>query len=141
MTVMTGGAPPPPAVLFRMEELGFLVIHSYGLTETYGPATVCTWKPEWDALPAAERADPPAGAAARANPASGSAAATAGGVGRGGRGWRAASARGPEEEVAWGAAAGPAGGAQVRPAGGLPCDDDGEEERSMTMTCGAHETV
>jgi len=46
----------PAAVLFRMEELGFLVIHSYGLTETYGPATVCTWKPEWDALPAAERA-------------------------------------------------------------------------------------
>ncbi|CAD6248375.1 unnamed protein product [Miscanthus lutarioriparius] len=56
VTVMTGGAPPPPQVLFRMEELGFLVIHSYGLTETYGPATVCTWRPEWDALPAAERA-------------------------------------------------------------------------------------
>jgi fatty-acyl-CoA synthase len=56
VTVMTGGAPPPPQVLFRMEELGFLVIHSYGLTETYGPAAVCTWKPEWDALPPAERA-------------------------------------------------------------------------------------
>ncbi|AQK67909.1 Probable acyl-activating enzyme 1, peroxisomal [Zea mays] len=56
VTVMTGGAPPAPQVLFRMEELGFLVIHSYGLTETYGPATVCTWRPEWDALPAAERA-------------------------------------------------------------------------------------
>ncbi|KAL5208912.1 hypothetical protein ABZP36_033347 [Zizania latifolia] len=56
VTVMTGGAPPPPQVLFRMEEQGFMVIHSYGLTETYGPATVCTWKPEWDALPAEERA-------------------------------------------------------------------------------------
>ncbi|GLT46067.1 hypothetical protein SLA2020_198540 [Shorea laevis] len=49
--VMTGGAPPPPQVLFKMEELGFMVIHSYGLTETYGPATVCTWKPEWNSLP------------------------------------------------------------------------------------------
>ncbi|KAL6848529.1 hypothetical protein ACP4OV_021823 [Aristida adscensionis] len=56
VTVMTGGAPPPPQVLFRMEELGFLVVHSYGLTETYGPATACAWRPEWDALPAAERA-------------------------------------------------------------------------------------
>ncbi|CAL0314536.1 unnamed protein product [Lupinus luteus] len=51
VSVMTGGAPPPPEVLFRMEELGFNVIHSYGLTETYGPGTVCTWKPEWDDLP------------------------------------------------------------------------------------------
>ncbi|RLN27992.1 hypothetical protein C2845_PM05G08660 [Panicum miliaceum] len=48
VTVETGGAPPSPEVLFRMEELGFVVIH------TYGSATVCTWKPEWDALPAAE---------------------------------------------------------------------------------------
>ncbi|TVU33641.1 hypothetical protein EJB05_25471, partial [Eragrostis curvula] len=56
VTVMTGGAPPPPQVLFRMEELGFVVIHSYGLTETYGPSTVCVWKPEWDALPPEERA-------------------------------------------------------------------------------------
>jgi acyl-CoA synthetase (AMP-forming)/AMP-acid ligase II len=54
--VMTGGAPPPPRVLFGMEELGFAVYHIYGLTETYGPATVCTWMPEWDALPAEERA-------------------------------------------------------------------------------------
>jgi fatty-acyl-CoA synthase len=53
---MVGGAPPPPTVLYRMEELRFLVIHSYGLTETYGPATVCAWMPEWDALPADERA-------------------------------------------------------------------------------------
>ncbi|KAF7050951.1 hypothetical protein CFC21_059244 [Triticum aestivum] len=54
--VMTGGAPPPPRVLAWMEELGFAVYHIYGLTETYGPATVCTWMPEWDALPGEERA-------------------------------------------------------------------------------------
>ncbi|XP_034676524.1 probable acyl-activating enzyme 1, peroxisomal [Vitis riparia] len=51
VVVMTGGAPPPPQVLFNMKELGFGVFHSYGLTETYGPGTVCTWKPEWDLLP------------------------------------------------------------------------------------------
>ncbi|KAK6116168.1 hypothetical protein DH2020_008437 [Rehmannia glutinosa] len=56
VSVMTGGAPPPPQVLFKMEELGFKVTHSYGLTETYGPGTVCAWKPEWDSLPPEERA-------------------------------------------------------------------------------------
>ncbi|GER49724.1 2-succinylbenzoate-CoA ligase [Striga asiatica] len=56
VSVATGGAPPPPAVLFGMEELGFAVTHSYGLTETYGPGTVCAWKPEWDNLPPDERA-------------------------------------------------------------------------------------
>ncbi|KAI4995236.1 hypothetical protein ZWY2020_035139 [Hordeum vulgare] len=54
--VMTGGAPPQPRVLAGMEELGFMVYHIYGLTETHGPATVCTWMPEWDALPVEERA-------------------------------------------------------------------------------------
>ncbi|XP_043708639.1 butanoate--CoA ligase AAE1-like isoform X1 [Telopea speciosissima] len=54
--VMTGGAAPPPHVLFKMEELGFNILHSYGLTETYGPGTICTWKPEWDSLPADQRA-------------------------------------------------------------------------------------
>ncbi|XP_047173519.1 butanoate--CoA ligase AAE1 [Vigna umbellata] len=48
--VMTGGAPPPPDVIFRMEELGFGVTHSYGLTETYGPASICAWKQEWNNL-------------------------------------------------------------------------------------------
>ncbi|KAI3517974.1 hypothetical protein L1887_06254 [Cichorium endivia] len=56
VAVMTGGAPPPSQVLFSMEKLGFDVFHSYGLTETYGPATVCTWKPEWDNLPLETRA-------------------------------------------------------------------------------------
>ncbi|KAF5455667.1 hypothetical protein F2P56_025217 [Juglans regia] len=51
VAVMTGGAPPPSHVLFKMEELGFNVTHAYGLTETYGPGTVCTWKPEWNSLP------------------------------------------------------------------------------------------
>lgn len=54
--VMTAGAPPPQRVIMGMEELGFMVYQMYGLTETYGPATVCTWMPEWDALPAEERA-------------------------------------------------------------------------------------
>ncbi|KAF7154299.1 hypothetical protein RHSIM_Rhsim01G0045300 [Rhododendron simsii] len=50
VVVMTGAAPPPPQVLFKMQELGFDVTHSYGLTETYGPGTVCSWKPEWNSL-------------------------------------------------------------------------------------------
>ncbi|XP_047084112.1 butanoate--CoA ligase AAE1-like [Lolium rigidum] len=54
--ISTGGAPPPPHILAKMDELGFNVVHGYGLTETYGAATLCVWKPEWDALPAAERA-------------------------------------------------------------------------------------
>jgi fatty-acyl-CoA synthase len=54
--VMTAAAPPPAAVLQAMEEQGFQVTHVYGLTETYGPAVICAWKPEWDALPVEERA-------------------------------------------------------------------------------------
>ncbi|KAD3640665.1 hypothetical protein R6Q59_019977 [Mikania micrantha] len=53
--VATAGAPPPPQIMSKMEELGFGVTHLYGLTETYGPGTVCLWKPEWDLLPTEER--------------------------------------------------------------------------------------
>ncbi|KAL6343945.1 hypothetical protein AAG906_027717 [Vitis piasezkii] len=49
--VMTAGAAPPPSVLFAMSQQGFRVTHTYGLSETYGPSTVCAWKPEWDELP------------------------------------------------------------------------------------------
>lgn len=56
INVMTGGAPPPPQVLLKMKELNFNVIHGYGLTETYGPATVCAWKPEWNFLSPDEQA-------------------------------------------------------------------------------------
>ena len=54
--VATGGAPPSPAILRRMGELGFEVTHLYGLTETYGPAMLCDWRPEWDSLDADARA-------------------------------------------------------------------------------------
>ena len=54
--VMTAGASPPAAVLEGMARLGFDITHVYGLTETYGPITVCAWNEEWDTLPEAERA-------------------------------------------------------------------------------------
>ncbi len=54
--IMTAAAPPPPAVLERIEVMGFRVTHVYGLTEVYGPATICAWHPEWDALEPVERA-------------------------------------------------------------------------------------
>ncbi|XP_055818389.1 acetate--CoA ligase CCL3-like [Solanum dulcamara] len=49
--VSTAGASPPPPVLAAMTQRGFRVLHTYGLSETYGPSTICTWKPEWDLLP------------------------------------------------------------------------------------------
>jgi fatty-acyl-CoA synthase len=54
--VATGGAPPSPAILRRMGELGFDVTHLYGLTETFGPAMICDWRPEWNGLDAEEQA-------------------------------------------------------------------------------------
>jgi fatty-acyl-CoA synthase len=53
--VATGGAAPPGAVIEAMERIGFRVTHLYGLTETYGPNTVCAWQEDWEALPPAER--------------------------------------------------------------------------------------
>jgi fatty-acyl-CoA synthase len=54
--VVTGGAAPPSAVIAAMEKLGFRVTHMYGLTECYGPATVCLEQADWPDLPLAERA-------------------------------------------------------------------------------------
>jgi fatty-acyl-CoA synthase len=54
--VMTAAAPPPASVLEAMEERGFRMTHVYGLTETYGPAVICSWHGEWDDLPSAEKA-------------------------------------------------------------------------------------
>jgi fatty-acyl-CoA synthase len=48
-------APPPAAVLAEMDGAGFELTHLYGLTETYGPATLNEWHPAWDELPAEAR--------------------------------------------------------------------------------------
>ncbi len=56
VTVTVAGAPPSPTLLGKLKELNFRPVHVYGLTETYGPHTVCEWHPEWDALPKEEQA-------------------------------------------------------------------------------------
>ena len=52
----TAAAPPPEAVLAAMKQAGFNVTHLYGLTESFGPATLCAWQSEWDGLALDERA-------------------------------------------------------------------------------------
>jgi fatty-acyl-CoA synthase len=54
--VITAGAPPAPTTIAQMEALNATVTQVYGLTETYGPITVCAWQSQWDGLPAGERA-------------------------------------------------------------------------------------
>jgi len=54
--VFTAGAPPTPATLAKIEPMGFNITHVYGLTETYGPATECTWHEKWDDLEGDARA-------------------------------------------------------------------------------------
>jgi fatty-acyl-CoA synthase len=53
---MVAGAAPPAATIAAMERIGIELTHVYGLTEVYGPATVCVKQEEWDALDAHERA-------------------------------------------------------------------------------------
>ena len=54
---VTAAAPPPEAVLAAMKGAGFNVTHVYGLTETYGPASINDWRGEWDALSADQQAE------------------------------------------------------------------------------------
>ena len=54
--IATGGAAPPSTVISRMEAMGFAVTHLYGLTETYGPATLCLWQPGLEDLPLDDKA-------------------------------------------------------------------------------------
>ena len=54
--VATGGAAPPSAIIEAMEKMGFRVTHLYGLTESYGPATLCAWQEDWEGMPLEDRA-------------------------------------------------------------------------------------
>ena len=56
VTVMVAAAPPSPTLFARMTELNFRVVHVYGLTETYGPTTMCPEQEHWRDLPPGERA-------------------------------------------------------------------------------------
>lgn len=50
LTVTTGGAPPSPTLIEHMDEIGARIIHIYGLTETYGPYTICAPQSQWEDL-------------------------------------------------------------------------------------------
>ena len=54
--INNAAAPPPESMLLEMERKGAEIRHAYGLTETYGPFTICEWQPKWDSLPQEERA-------------------------------------------------------------------------------------
>jgi fatty-acyl-CoA synthase len=56
LEIMTAGAPPAPQIIENVEAMGANITHTYGLTEVFGPHSVCAWKPEWDELPIQERA-------------------------------------------------------------------------------------
>jgi fatty-acyl-CoA synthase len=53
---LIAGAAPPVAVLEGAERIGIKLTHVYGLTEVYGPASVCAEQPGWNQLPADQRA-------------------------------------------------------------------------------------
>jgi fatty-acyl-CoA synthase len=56
VTAMVAAAPPSPTLFARMSELNLRVVHVYGLTETYGPITVCPEQEAWRELPSDQRA-------------------------------------------------------------------------------------
>jgi fatty-acyl-CoA synthase len=55
--VTTAGAPPSPTIIARCERLNARIVHVYGLTETYGPYSVCQWQEGWEDLDVEERAE------------------------------------------------------------------------------------
>ena len=57
VTAMVAASPPSPTLLARMAALNFRIVHVYGLTETYGPITVCPTQEGWEELPVERRAE------------------------------------------------------------------------------------
>ncbi|MDR3568101.1 MAG: long-chain-fatty-acid--CoA ligase [Syntrophobacteraceae bacterium] len=57
LEVITAGAPPAPAIIKSMEELGVNVTQVYGLTEVYGPHSICEWQTRWDGLSIGEKSE------------------------------------------------------------------------------------
>ncbi len=56
LQIVTAGAPPAPTIIQNMETIGANITHVYGLTEVYGPHTVCAWQEEWAGLSLEEKA-------------------------------------------------------------------------------------
>lgn len=56
LKIMTAGAPPAPTIIRNMEKIGAEITHTYGLTEVYGPHSVCAWQPTWKDLSEEEMA-------------------------------------------------------------------------------------
>lgn len=57
LRITTAGAPPSPTIIGRLESMGITVVHVYGLTEVYGPFTVCEYQEEWDHLDGEKRSE------------------------------------------------------------------------------------
>ncbi len=55
INIMTAASPPSPNILEDIEKSGFSVTHVYGLTESYGPAVICEWKPEWNKIKSSKK--------------------------------------------------------------------------------------
>ena len=56
LRITTAGAPPSPTVIAQLDAIGITVVHVYGLTEVYGPYTICEYQESWNDKPAEERA-------------------------------------------------------------------------------------
>ncbi|MFE3281275.1 AMP-binding protein [Nocardia sp. NPDC059239] len=56
LKITTAGAPPSPTIIRRLADLGVRVVHVYGLTEVYGPYTICEYQDAWDRLSPDKRA-------------------------------------------------------------------------------------